>query len=279
MARMQEDSLRQELSLPPRRSHSLGSFPCPTAGVHTGREEEEEEEEEDYSDDEDYALPLLPPAPPLARLSHSHTFHALSSLSHWPSGAPQHPSATAGFAFHTSAPLELGSPLGDRGYGQGSDKLRRSLVRAPSMPSVPLPRSPGTSPRASPCVLRSQSFDLSSGLAFLQSSIPAPGPLQSRVRSMGSFSSASRPAAKATAYVSPTVKSPAYLSPSSSPLGSSGIPLLGKHVSPRPASFIGVASSTPRSKVAQPGRSFLTPPKSLSTLSALRDLAWRDGCY
>lgn len=50
------------------------------------------------------------------------------------------------------------------------DKLRRSmpnLVRAPSMPSVPMP----TNLCASPALLRnSQSFDSSSGLARLQSS-------------------------------------------------------------------------------------------------------------
>lgn len=54
------------------------------------------------------------------------------------------------------------------------DKLRRSmpnLVRAPSMPSVPLP----TNPSASPCLLRnSQSFDSSSGLTRLQSSSKTP---------------------------------------------------------------------------------------------------------
>lgn len=284
--------LRQELAFPPRRSHSLGSFPPLTAGAPTGPEEE-------CSDDEDYALPLPPPpAPRLTRLSHSHTFHALSSLSRFSRGAtpPDTPShlapGTAGFGFHTPPGLELGSLCADRGYRVGSDKLRRSLVRAPSMPSVPLPPSPGASPRASPCVLRSQSFDLSSGLSYLQSSVPPPGPLQSRVQSVGSFS-ASRPALKATAYVSPTVKSPSYLPPPSCPgpglSGGSGIPLLGKHLGsspaspraalPRPASFIAAASSTPRSKVAQSGRSFLTPQKTPSPLSALRDCAWRDGCY
>lgn len=298
MARMQEESLRQELALPPRRSHSLGAFPSLIAGAPTGHEEE-------CSDDDDYALPLPPPpAPRLTRLPHSHTFHALPSFSHWPRGAqpldtPSHSSTTAGFAFHTTPlePLELGSPFPDRGYRPGSDKLRRSLVRAPSMPSVPLPPSPSVSPRASPCVLRSQSFDLSSGLSPLQAISPPPGPLMSRVQSVGSFS-VPRPPLKATAYVSPTIKSPAYPLPRSSSLNaplspglssSSGIPLLSKHLegtpaSPRaalsrPTSFISATSFTPRSKVALSGRSVLTPPKSLATVSALQDLAWRDGCY
>ncbi|XP_044043293.1 SLAIN motif-containing protein 1-like isoform X3 [Siniperca chuatsi] len=153
----------------------------------------------------------------------------------------------------------------------------------------------------------SQSFDSSSGLARLQSSIPSPGQLQNRVQSVGNFASLSRQPLKATAYVSPTIKGSASM-PTSSSLQSlnssssggnsgvgSGIPLLSKPASgggtltstpntprsslPRPASFVGTTSSTPRSKVAQPARSLLTPPKSLSTLSALRDSSWRDGCY
>lgn len=188
------------------------------------------------------------------------------------------------------------------------DKLRRSmpnLVRAPSMPSVPIP----TNPSASPCLLRnSQSFDSSSGLARLQSSIPSPGQLQNRVQSVGNFTSTSRQPLKATAYVSPTIKGSASMLSSvslqslsgSSCVGNSGagsgIPLLSKPPGggaapasatatprsglPRPASFVGTTSSTPRNtKAAQPARSLLTPPKSLSTFSALRDSTWRDGCY
>ncbi|XP_030266758.1 SLAIN motif-containing protein 1-like isoform X1 [Sparus aurata] len=187
------------------------------------------------------------------------------------------------------------------------NKLRRSmpnLVRAPSMPSVPIP----TNPSASPCLLRnSQSFDSSSGLTRLQSSIPSPGQLQNRVQSVGNFTSLSRQTLKATAYVSPTIKGSASM-PTSTSLQSlsggtaggnsgvgSGIPMLSKPPGgggtptstpatprsglPRPASFVGTPISTPRSKVAQPTRSLLTPPKSLSTLSALRDSTWRDGCY
>ncbi|TKS65844.1 SLAIN motif-containing protein 1 [Collichthys lucidus] len=177
-----------------------------------------------------------------------------------------------------------------------------NLVRAPSMPSVPIP----TNPSASPCLLRnSQSFDSSSGLTRLQSSIPSPGQLQNRVQSVGNFTSLSRQPLKATAYVSPTIKGSASM-PTSTSLQSlssssggggvgSGIPLLNKPAGgggtptstpttprsslPRPASFVGTPSSTQRSKVAQPARSLLTPPKSLSTLSALRDSTWRDGCY
>ncbi|XP_068165901.1 SLAIN motif-containing protein 1-like [Antennarius striatus] len=170
-------------------------------------------------------------------------------------------------------------------FRPGSDKLRRSLpnlVRAPSMPSVPVPTAP-SAPSASPCLLRSShSFDSSSGPPRLHSSIPPPGQLHLRVQSVGNFASLSRQPLKATAYVSPTIKgSP---SPQGGQCGSgSGIPMLSKAPAtpttprsslPRPASFIGSTSSSPRSKVGQPPRSLATPPKSLSPLGT-----WRDGCF
>uniref|UniRef100_A0A8C6KR15 SLAIN motif family member 1 n=1 Tax=Nothobranchius furzeri TaxID=105023 RepID=A0A8C6KR15_NOTFU len=176
------------------------------------------------------------------------------------------------------------------------DKLRRSmpnLVRAPSMPSVPIPSN---STASSASLLRnSQSFDSSSGLTRLQSSISSPGQLQNRVQSVGNFASLSRQPLKATAYVSPTIKGSTSTSLQSlnNVSSSSGIPLLNKPTAggtssnpttprsslPRPASFVGTTSSSPRSKVAQSARSLLMPPKSLSTFSALRDSAWKDGCY
>ncbi|XP_047188907.1 SLAIN motif-containing protein 1-like isoform X2 [Scophthalmus maximus] len=309
MARLQEESLRQDYAsmssvLANRRSQSF-SFQLSQLSAGTGLEEEDEEE-----DDEDYGL-LPPPQPRLTRLPHSHTFSSVrdwrrstTSLCTPPSTPSTPPPPCAGFAFQPLAPAPgLGSlcAFEQQGFRPGSDKLRRSmpnLVRAPSMPSVPVP----TNPSASPSLLRnSLSFDSSSGLGHLQSYIPSPGQLQNRVQSVGNFSLSRQPL-KATAYVSPTIKgsastslhSPNGSSGSISGLGS-GIPLLSKAAGgggapasapstprsslPRPASFMSTASSTPRSKVAQPARSLLTPPKSLSTLSALRDCAWRDGCY
>ncbi|XP_076579570.1 SLAIN motif-containing protein 1-like isoform X2 [Chaetodon auriga] len=317
MARLQEESLRQDYAstssvLANRRSQS---FTFQLSQLSAGPDLEEEDEE----DDEDYGL-LPPPQPRLTRLPHSHTFSSIrdwrrstSSLSTPPSTPSTPPYPSAGFAIQPQSPgLGLGLGLGSlcaaepQGFRPGSDKLRRSmpnLVRAPSMPSVPIP----TNPSASPCLLRnSQSFDSSSGLTRLQSSIPSPGQLQNRVQSVGNFASLSRQPLKATAYVSPTIKGSASM-PTSTSLQSlncssggnsgvgSGIPLLSKAAGgggtptstpttprsslPRPASFVGTTSSTPRSKVAQPARSLLTPPKSLSTLSALRDSTWRDGCY
>ncbi|XP_037617629.1 SLAIN motif-containing protein 1-like isoform X4 [Sebastes umbrosus] len=321
MARLQEESLRQDYAstssiMANRRSQS---FTFQLSQLSAGPDLEEEDEE----DDEDYGL-LPPPQPRLTRLPHSHTFSSIrdwrrstSSLSTPPSTPSTPPYPAAGFAFQPqlqAQPQGLGLGLGlgslcaaePHGFRPGSaeyeNKLRRSmpnLVRTPSMPSVPIP----TNPSASPSLLRnSLSFDSSSGLARLQSSIPSPGQLQNRVQSVGNFSSLSRPPLKATAYVSPTIKGSASM-PTSTNLqclnisggGNSGIPMLSKSPGgggtptsapntprsglPRPASFVGTPTSTPRSKVAQPARSLLTPPKSLSTLSALRDSTWRDGCY
>uniref|UniRef100_A0A672Y4A9 SLAIN motif family, member 1b n=1 Tax=Sphaeramia orbicularis TaxID=375764 RepID=A0A672Y4A9_9TELE len=205
-------------------------------------------EEEDEEDDEDYGL-LPPPQPRLTRLPHSHTFSSIrewrrstSSLCTPPSTPSTPPYPSAGFTFQ-SPPQALASP---------------SLLRS------------------------SQSFDSSSGLARLHSSIPSPGQLQNRVQSVGNFSSLSRQPLKATAYVSPTIKGSAYM-PTSTSGGGGGTPMSTptppRSGLPRPSSFVGTTSSTPRSKLTQPARSLLTPPKSMSTLSALRDSTWRDGCY
>ncbi|XP_028998976.1 SLAIN motif-containing protein 1-like isoform X4 [Betta splendens] len=317
MARLQEESLRQDYAsttsiLANRRSQS---FNFQLSQLGPGLEEEDEE------DDEDYGL-LPPPQPRLTRLPHSHTISSVrdwrrstSSLSTPPSTPSTPPYPSAGYAFQPPPQaqpqglgLELGLDLGSlcgaelQGLRQGSDKLRRSmpnLVRAPSIPSVPMP----TNFSASSSLLRnSQSFDSSSGLARLQSSIPSPGQLHNRVQSVGNFASLSRQPLKATAYVSPTIKGCASmlastslqsLSSGSSTGVSSSIPLLSKPSGglglststpatprsslPRPASC--TASSTPRSKMVQPAQSLLTPPKTLSTLSALRDSTWKDGCY
>ncbi|KAM4559915.1 SLAIN motif-containing protein 1-like [Odontesthes bonariensis] len=308
MARLQEESLRQDYAstssiLANRRSQS---FSFQLSHLSAGLDLEEEDEE----DGEDYGL-LPPPQPRLTCLPHSHTFSSIrdwrrstSSLCTPPSTPSTPPYPYAGLAFQAQPPaqllglglglaLGLGSHCGaeqQQGFRPGSDKLRRSMPNLVRAPSVPIP----TNPSASPSLLRnSQSFDSSSGLARLQSSIPSPVKLQNRVQSVGNFSSLSRQPLKATAYVSPTIKGSTSTSLQSLSCSNSGIPLLSKPAGggststltaprsslPRPASFVATTCTTPRSKMAQPARSLLTPPKSLSTLSALRDSTWRDGCY
>lgn len=299
MARLQEESLRQDYATTTSASANRRSA---SFSLQFGqRPDTHLEEEEEDDDDEDYGQ-LPPPQPRLARagplqrsMPHSHTFTSIrdwrrSTSTPTTPSAPHYPSA---FSCQPQASPIIGFSPEQQGPRPNSvefdNKLRRSmpnLVRAPSMPSVPIPANHVASPVS---IRNSQSFDSSSALARLQSAIPSPGQLQSRVQSVGNFSASSRQPLKATAYVSPTVKGPTTVSNSTSlqSLGGSGIPLpskpgnsqtTGRSGLPRPASFIGT-SSVSRSKIAQPGRSLLTPPKSLATLSALRDNSWKDGCY
>ncbi|XP_046903191.1 SLAIN motif-containing protein 1a isoform X2 [Hypomesus transpacificus] len=322
MARLQEESLRQEYaSTSATISRRSSSF-----SLHSLRRSEMDLEEEEEDEEEGYDQ-LPPPQPQLFRsgsmqrgsLPHSHTFSSIrESVRRSPS---THQYSLSGLSQHhlSSGPSSLTTDT-HMGYRHTSDKLRRSmpnLIRAPSMPcvpSVPTLASPVNNyqgPTSLPMnsLRNSQSFDSSNGLARLQSSIPSPGQLSQRVQSVGSFpSSTPRHPLKATAYVSPTVQQgppahhPSTLSSSTSlhsfpssvalpqPLKSSpSIPQALKAIAPqtvasrsglpRPTSFIGT-NGTPRpSKIAQPTRSLLTPPKSLAALSALRDGSWKDGCY
>ncbi|XP_008570749.1 PREDICTED: SLAIN motif-containing protein 1 [Galeopterus variegatus] len=127
------------------------------------------------------------------------------------------------------------------------------------------------------------------GISRIQSCIPSPGQLQHRVHSVGHFPVSVRQPLKATAYVSPTVQGSSNMSLSNGLqlYSNTGIPtpnkaaasgITGRSALPRPSLAIN-GSNLPRSKIAQPVRSFLQPPKPLSSLSTLRDGNWRDGCY
>lgn len=163
-----------------------------------------------------------------------------------------------------------------------------NLARMPSTTAV-------SSNISSPVTVRnSQSFDSSlhgagNGISRIQSCIPSPGQIQHRVHSVGHFPVSVRQPLKATAYVSPTVQGSSNM-PLSNGLqlySNTGIPtpnkaaasgIMGRSALPRPSLAIN-GSNLPRSKIAQPVRSFLQPPKPLSSLSTLRDGNWRDGCY
>uniref|UniRef100_A0A8C2BBF9 SLAIN motif family, member 1a n=1 Tax=Cyprinus carpio TaxID=7962 RepID=A0A8C2BBF9_CYPCA len=301
MARLQEESLRQEYAstaaTATRRSASFS--------VHTGARrsmrseaelEEEEEEEEEYDQ-------LSAPQPRLFRTSsmqrstsHSQSLSSMKECRRSPS-TPQYLNSLSYQQLHMPN-LSSSAATETQSYRANTDKLRRSmpnLLRAPSIPSVisvpnvPAPTAHVATSSSSLSLLRnSQSFDSHSGLTKIQSAIPSPGQLQQRVQSVGNFST--RPPLKATAYVSPTIQSattmPSSVSLSSIPSSSSSsssIPLprldsSSRSALPRPASFVGTSGAS-RSKIAQPIRSLLTPPKSVSALSALRDGSWRDGCY
>ncbi|XP_059355601.1 SLAIN motif-containing protein 1a isoform X3 [Carassius carassius] len=300
MARLQEESLRQEYaSTTATATRRSASFSVHTGARRSMRSEAELEEEEEYDQ-------LSAPQPRLFRTSsmqrstsHSQSLSSMRECRRSPS-TPQYLSSLSYQQLHMPN-LSSSTATETQSYRAHTDKLRRSmpnLLRAPSIPSVisvpsvPAPAAHVATSSSSLSLLRnSQSFDSHSGLTKIQSAIPCPGQLQQRVQSVGNFST--RPPLKATAYVSPTIQSattmPSSVSLSSIPSSSSSsssIPLPSKPSAPsstrsalpRPASFVGT-SGVSRSKIGQPMRSLLTPPKSVSALSALRDGSWRDGCY
>ncbi|XP_026151728.1 SLAIN motif-containing protein 1a isoform X1 [Mastacembelus armatus] len=316
MARLQEESLRQDYaSTSATASRRSSSF-----SLQSLRRSELDLEEED-EDDEGYDQ-LPPPQPRLFRtgsmqrgsLPHSHTFSSIRDCRR-SSVSPQF--SLSGLSQY-SGPSSLTTET-HTAYRNTTDKLRRSmpnLIRAPSMPSVPSIPSlaspvnpPSHGPSSLPAIssLRSsQSFDSSSGLIRLQSSIPSPGQLSQRVQSVGNFPTTARHPTKATAYVSPTVQQgptsislststslhsipssaapPQPLKPSSSLVpqslkASTNQPAVPRSSLPRPASFVGTSGVPRASKITQATRSLLTPPRSLAALTTLRDGSWKDGCY
>ncbi|XP_071991503.1 SLAIN motif-containing protein 1 isoform X2 [Engystomops pustulosus] len=296
MARLQEESLRQDFAS--TSTCSSVSRHRSSLSLYSGKKiscASSDQDSDRYSvDDEDEEFDLLPPPQPrLSRCSplqrgipHSQTFSSIRDCRRSPSSQYLNSNGFQQYSFSSQAQTS------DQPQSRTTaDKLRRSMPNLARMPSTTT-----TTTVVSPVTVRnSQSFDsnlhgAANGLSRLQSSIPPPGQLQQRVHSVGNFPVSVRPPLKATAYVSPTIQANGGISHSVSlqSISSSGIPMPNKTASslpiarsglPRPAlSSIG-ASSIPRSKIATPPRSFIQPPKTLSSLSTLRDGNWRDGCY
>ncbi|XP_065757994.1 SLAIN motif-containing protein 1 isoform X2 [Muntiacus reevesi] len=293
MARLQEESLRQDYastSASVSRHSSTVSLSSGKKGTCSDQEYDrfslEDEEEFDH---------LPPPQPRLPRCSpfqrgipHSQTFSSIRECRRSPS-SQYFPSNNYQQQQYYSPQVQTPDQQPNR--TNGGDKLRRSMPNLARMPSTTTVSSNGSSPVT---VRNSQSFDSSlhgaaNGISRIQSCIPSPGQLQHRVHSVGHFPAAARQPLKATAYVSPTVQgsSTAPLASSLQLYSSTGIPAptkaaasgtMGRSALPRPSLAIN-GSNLPRSKIAQPVRSFLQPPKPLSSLSTLRDGNWRDGCY
>ncbi|KAM9021749.1 SLAIN motif-containing protein 1 isoform 2-T2 [Ara ararauna] len=298
MARLQEESLRQDYA---STSASVSRHNS-SVSLHAGKKGTCADQEYDrYSlEDEEEFDHLPPPQPRLTRCSpfqrgipHSQTFSSIrdcrrSPISpHFPSNTYQQPY----YSPQAQTPEQQPNKI-------NGDKLRRSMPNLARMPSTPAVNSSAGFASSPVTVRSSQSFDsnlhgASNGISRLQSCIPSPGQLQHRVHSVGHFPVSARQPIKATAYVSPTVQGSSSSS-SSIPVSNNlqlysntGIPMPNKTASqgiagrsalPRPSLAIN-GSGIPRSKIAQPVRSFLQPPKPLSSLSTMRDGNWRDGCY
>ncbi|KAM7127377.1 SLAIN motif-containing protein 1 isoform 2-T2 [Ciconia maguari] len=299
MARLQEESLRQDYA----STSASVSRHSSSVSLHAGKKGTCGDQEYDrYSlEDEEEFDHLPPPQPRLTRCSpfprgipHSQTFSSIRDCRRSPT-SPHFPSNTYQQPYY-SPQAQTPEQQPNRING---DKLRRSMPNLARMPSTPTINSSAGFASSPVTVRNSQSFDsnlhgASNGISRMQSCIPSPGQLQHRVHSVGHFPVSVRQPLKATAYVSPTVQGSSSSSSSSIPVSNNlqlysntGIPMpnktasqgiVGRSALPRPSLAIN-GSGIPRSKIAQPVRSFLQPPKPLSSLSAMRDGNWRDGCY
>lgn len=292
MARLQEESLRQDYastSASVSRHSSSVSLNSGKKGTCSDQEYDRFSLEDEEFDHLPPPQPRLPRCSPFQRgIPHSQTFSSIRECRRSPS-SQYFPSNNYQQQQYYSPQVQTPDQQPNR--TNGGDKLRRSMPNLARMPSTTTISSNGSSPVT---VRNSQSFDSSlhgaaNGISRIQSCIPSPGQLQHRIHSVGHFPASVRQPLKATAYVSPTVQgsSNAPLSNSLQLYSNTGIPtptkaaasgIMGRSALPRPSLAIN-GSNLPRSKIAQPVRSFLQPPKPLSSLSTLRDGNWRDGCY
>ncbi|XP_072114858.1 SLAIN motif-containing protein 1a [Mobula birostris] len=281
MARLQEESLRQDYA---STSTTISQRSSSTSLYSVKRGTGSDQEYDCCSLEDEEEFDQLPPqprltrcSPPLRSMPHSQTFSSIRDCRRGP--------APSSYLNSSACPsyYSQGHTAEQQQYRTNAEKLRRS------MPNLARSFSTTSSPDS---FKNSRSFDsnLQNGTSRLQSpACSSLNKLQHRVNSVSHFPLSVRQPPKATAYVSPTVSNTngIHTSVSLHSISSSGIPLPsrpgttgipGRSGLPRPTSTIG-SSGIPRSKLAQPVRSFLQPPKPITALSSLKDGSWKDGCY